>query len=350
VKFKFYLIFFGIFLFARVELVLAADTSLNLVTSPLPINLTTTPGSTVSAQLKIKNGGEHPETLTIGLMKFSAYGEDGKPHLLDREKGDDYFDWITFSEKEFTVNPNEWKTITAYITVPADAAFGYYYAVTFSRRNEEIPGGPRSTKVIGATATLVLLEVRVPNAIRDIEVLEFGTPQHIYEFLPVTFTIKLKNKGNVHVVPKGNIFIDRFGEKKDVAMLTVNELSGNVLPDSNRIFESSWGDGFPVYQERINDDKTVVTDKNGKPVLKLKWDFSQVPKLRWGKYTASLLLVYDDGSRDIPIEGKLSFWVMPWRIIGGSLVIISLVLAGLYSIIKVPIAKIIDRKKSKKVL
>lgn len=349
-KLKLCLLFFGFFLFAKVELALAADTSLNLVTSPLPINLTTTPGSTVSAQLKIKNGGEQPETLTIGLMKFSAFGEEGKPKLLDRGKGDDYFDWITFSENEFTINPNEWKTITATIRIPQQAAFGYYYAVTFSRKNEEISGGPRSTKVVGATATLILLEVRVPNAIRDIEVLEFSTPRQIYEFLPVTFTIKLKNKGNVHVVPKGNIFIDRFGEKKDTAILTVNELSGNVLPDSNRIFESGWSDGFPVYQEKTNGDKAILTDKLGKPVTELRWDFSQVPKLRWGKYTANLLLVYDDGSRDVPIEGKLSFWVIPWRIVGGVLVIISLVLAGLYSIIKVPIGKIIDRKKNKKVL
>jgi hypothetical protein len=30
-----------------------------------------------------------------------------------------------------------------------------------------------------------------------------------------------------------------------------------------------------------------------------------------------MLLVYDDGQRDIPIEGKLEFYVIPWRIIFG---------------------------------
>jgi hypothetical protein len=283
-------------------------------------------------------------------MKFSAYGDEGKPRLLDREKGDDYFDWVTFSENEFTLNPNEWKTITATISVPQAAAFGYYYAVTFSRKNEDIPGGQRTTKVVGATATLVLLEVRVPNAVRNIEVLDFSTPRQIYEFLPVKFSIKLKNKGNVHVIPTGNIFIDRFGETKDVAILTVNELKGNVLPDSNRVFDSSWQDGFPVYVEKTNGDKVVITDKAGKPITQLKWDFSQVPKLRWGKYTANLLLVYDDGTHDVPIEGKLSFWVMPWRIIGGGLVFLMLVLAGLFSIIKVPIGKIAGRNKVKRSL
>jgi hypothetical protein len=332
---------------AGIGLVLAADTGLNLVTSPLPINLVTTPGSTVSAQLKVKNGGDQPETLNVGLMKFSAYGDEGKPRLLDREKGDDYFDWVSFSDNDFVVNPNEWKTITMNIKVPPTAAFGYYYAVTFSRKSEMNAGGPRATKVVGATATLVLLEVRVPNAVRKIEVLQFSTPQQIYEFLPVTFNIKLKNSGNVHVVPTGNIFIDRFGEKKDTAILIVNDLKGNVLPDSNRIFESSWTDGFPVYQEKTTDNQTVVTDKNGKPITQLKWDFSQVPKLRWGKYTANLLLVYDDGTHDVPIEGSLSFWVIPWRIIGGGLAVLLLVLRGLYSMIREPIKKIVDRKKKR---
>jgi hypothetical protein len=324
--------------------ILAADSGLNLVTSPLPINLVTTPGSTVSAQLKIKNGGTQSEDLQIGLMKFAAYGDEGKPVLMDRAKGDDYFDWVSFSENEFTLDPNEWKTITMNINVPKTAAFGYYYAVTFSRKNEDITGGPRSTKVIGATATLVLLEVRVPNAVRNIEVLQFSTPQKIYEFLPVTFTIKLKNTGNVHVVPKGNIFIDHWGETKDTAILPVNDLNGNVLPDSNRIFETTWTDGFPVYQQEMNGDK-VAMDKNGKEITQLTWDFSQVPKLRWGKYTANLLLVYDDGTKDVPIEGSLTFWVIPWRILGAGVVVVGLMLLGLYSILKTPIKKIIDRKK-----
>jgi hypothetical protein len=323
--------------------VLATDGGLNLVVSPLPINLVTEPGSTVSAQLKIKNGGLQPETLEAGLMKFSAYGDEGKPRLTDREKGDDYFDWVSFSEKDFILNPNEWKTITVNITVPKTAAFGYYYAVTFSRKNEEIPGGPRATKVIGATASLILLEVRVPSAVRDIEVLDFSTPKKVYEFLPITFSIKLKNKGNVHVAPKGNIFIDRWGEKKDVAILDINDLQGNVLPDSNRIFESEWSDGFPVYQEK-SDGNRVITDRKGNPVEELKWDFSQVPKLRWGKYTASMLLVYDDGQKDVPIEGKLTFWVVPWRIIGGVAVVLLLMLVGLRSVVLVPIKKLLKKK------
>ncbi|MGB3073255.1 MAG: hypothetical protein WBB68_03290, partial [Candidatus Moraniibacteriota bacterium] len=53
--------------------------------------------------------------------------------------------------------------------------------------------------------------------------------------------------------------------------------------------------------------------------------------LRFGKYTAKMLLVYDDGTRDIPIEGVVSFWVMPWRLIAGAVFISIFFLIGMKS-------------------
>ena len=293
--------------------------ALNLVTSPIPISLITEPGSTVSAQLRVKNAGTKTETLQIGLMKFGAYEEEGKPKLVDREKGDDFFDWVSFSQNSFDVAPNEWKAISATINVPKDAAFGYYYAITFSRAQKETVSGPRQTAIVGATATLVLLEVRVPNAKREVEVLEFSGDHKFYEFLPVTFTVKLKNKGNVHVAPRGNIFISK-GKNKDLAIVEMNPEKGNLLPDSNRIFEAKWIDGFPLYSPKIENEKEIHDDR-GNLVYKLKWDFSQTHKLRWGHYTANMLLVYDDGKRDQAIEGKVSFWVVPWRLAIGGIMI-----------------------------
>lgn len=306
--------------------------TLNLVTSPIPISLITEPESTVSTSLRVKNAGTKTETLEVGLMKFEAFGEEGKPKLLDREKGDDFFDWVSFSENSFEVAPNEWKTITATFTVPKTAAFGYYYAVTFSRAQEEKATDPRQTTIVGATATLVLLEVRVPHAKREVEVLEFSADKMFYEFLPVTFTVKLKNKGNVHVTSRGNIFISK-GSKQDLAIVEVNPEKGNLLPNSNRIFTAKWTDGFPAYTPKI-EDKKEVHDSKGNVVYGLKWDFSQTHKLRWGRYTANMLLVYDDGNRDQAIEGKLSFWVIPWRIFGGGLVVALLTFIGLYATVK----------------
>ncbi|MBX4197687.1 hypothetical protein KW801_04025, partial [Candidatus Saccharibacteria bacterium] len=47
----------------------------------------------------------------------------------------------------------------------------------------------------------------------------------------------------------------------------------------------------------------------------LRWDFSKLPHLKFGHYTANLLAAYDNGQRDVPLEASVSFWVVPWRLI-----------------------------------
>ena len=310
------IVFLGLsgLLFASVPFSVSAqapDDGLRLITSPLPISLIAEPGSTITTDLKIKNGGIQEEKLKIGIMKFKAYEDSGKPALMEPEPGDDFVDWVTFSEPEFTLGSNEWKTITATFTVPESASFGYYYAFVFSRVAEQAPG-ERETVVAGGTAVLVLLEARVPNALREVTVKEFSTKRGFYEFLPATFHVALENTGNVHIAPRGNIFITQNG--KEAALLEVNFEKGNILPNSTRTFDTLWNDGFPLYEGKMEDGK-MIQDVEGNIVQKLTWDWSQASKLRFGKYTAKMLLIYDDGQHDVPIEGVVSFWVIPWRLL-----------------------------------
>src|SRR5690348_4485240 len=79
----------------------AEPNAINLTTSPLPINLITNPGTTVTSDLRVKNSGSTTEKLKVGLLKFGANDTSGQPRLADREPGDDYFDWVTFSENTF---------------------------------------------------------------------------------------------------------------------------------------------------------------------------------------------------------------------------------------------------------
>lgn len=306
-----------------------ADENLNLITSHVPINLSATPGNKVSTPIKLKNGGSQTEKIKVSLLKFKAHGEEGQPELMNPEANDPSSKWITFSETKFSVAPEEWKTITADIDIPQDAAFGYYYAVVFSRDIDDVKTEEKQTVVQGGTAVLILLDVEVPNAKREVSLESFTTDSGIYEFLPAQFNVKVKNTGNIHVAPRGNIFINH-GDEKDIAIIEVNESKGNVLPESSRIFTGSWNDGFPVFGEETKDGK-VVLDDDGNQVKKLQWDFSQLSSLRFGKYSAKVVLVYDDGKRQIPVEGETSFWVIPWRILLAALVLLFFIFMGFRS-------------------
>jgi len=292
---------------------------LSLTTSPIPLSVITTPGKTVTADIRVKNNSTRSEVLKIELLKFGANGESGAPQLQEREAKDDYFSWVSFSENSFTAEPGVWKTVKMTINTPQNAAFGYYLAVLFSRATPDKPTGG-SSAFEGGVASLVLLDVETPGAKREAKVANFTATRKVYEFLPADLNIRLSNPGNVHVAPTGTIFIKRGSAQ--IAELDFNPQRGNILPGSKRMFETSWTDGFPAYIEKTEGNTTTRS---------LKWDFSKLQKLRIGRYTATLVAVYDNGKRDVPVEATVSFWVIPWRILGVILLIVLLVFGGIFA-------------------
>lgn len=319
------------------------STAFRLTTSPTSINVSGAPGSTITTEIRVKNDGAASERIKTTLMKFSASGEEGKPALLDRTPADEYFDWVSFSPSVFDVSPNEWITVKMTIVLPKSAAFGYYYAPTFSR--ESAPkASSKSNVLLGSVAVLVLVEAKVPGAQRVAALLSFKTVKKSYEYLPASFAIKVRNTGNVHVVPGGDVIIRR--GNKEIGRIPVNSAHGNVLPQSNRIFTATWNDGYPY-----NVDKTVngstVRDKQGTVEQTLSWNTDKITRLRFGKYTAQLLMVYDDGKRDVPLEAYVSFWVIPWRLIGAALLVIIIPAGGVYGVMRWRINKL--RKVTKRV-
>ena len=320
------------------------DQAFNIITSPLPINLTAKPGETLTTDIRVKNGGTETEQLKVTLMKFSAYGDEGKPAIADRAPGDDYFDWVSFSPQIFEAPANVWVTVKMTITLPKTAAFGYYYAPVFSRASAPIPAKGKQNSLLGSAAVLVLVDVDAPGAKRTANIESFSVGKHVYEFLPATFSIRIHNSGNVHLMPNGNVFIKQ--GSKELATLHVQPAQANVLPNSSRVFTSKWSDGFPAYLPKEAGGK-VVLDNNDQPVTELKWDFSKLSKLRFGRYTAHLLMAYDDGQRDVPLEAVASFWVIPWRILAVVLVIVLLVGAGIWSVSRNVAKKVRTPRKSR---
>src|SRR3989337_1226837 len=96
-------IFFASFLITTVAIGLLkvhAASGINLTASPLPIVLSAKPGETITTELRIKNSSTTTERLQVRLMKFSS-NDQGEVKLEDKAKGDDYFDWVSFSPSRF---------------------------------------------------------------------------------------------------------------------------------------------------------------------------------------------------------------------------------------------------------
>lgn len=309
----------------------AADESSNILSlkiNPPIVQLITKPGQPISYTIRIQNTGTQAEQVRVDRLKFSAEGEDGNPTLAEPDPTDDFMEWFTVSETSLKLAVNEERLVKVVIHPHSSAVGGYYYALSFKRdiRTQKQEESGSKSIITGGVATLILLTVDAPNVTRSLELVDFGTTRRVYEYLPVELSVRLKNTGDVHLVPDGSIFIDSKGA--DTATIDFNPASGNVLPNSNRTFTLAWNDGFPVRQPKQVDDK-VVTDKNGRAVQELKWDLTQVPKFRIGKYVAKVVVVYHDGVRDVPLRGEVSFWVLPWKLLLIGLLIVWFFLLGL---------------------
>ena len=304
----------------------------NMIITPVSQQLEVQQGGSVSTNIQIQNQGNSTEHIKAQIYTFNANGQDGTPRLIKPAATDDFINWAKLSKTQFDAEPNVWNSVTLTIDTPKSAAFGYYYAIIFSRADQNIVD--KQANFLGAVTSLVLLNVQAPGATRKLNITEFSTSKKSMEFLPATFTVRMHNIGNTHVAPRGNIFIKKGSD--NIAILEVNLAKGQILPNSYRVFEAKWSDGTPAYKQKIVNG-TAALDKNGKPIIKLSWDKFSFDKLRFGRYTAKLVMVYNNGNGDIAENTELSFWVIPWRIIGFSLLGLIVVGAGLWSLLVRPL-------------
>ena len=323
----------------------AATTGIDLTVSPVFINLLTDPGKPVKTEVKIKNNNNQTEYLEIRYATFEATSDGARPKLIDADPGDEMFHWISVSSPQFTLAPLETKTIGVTITPAKTAGLGYYYGIIFQRIAEQEATGKQAI-VAGAPAVSILLEVKSPNAKRELQLVDFTTDNLFYEYLPTTFRATIKNTGNIHLMPAGDIFIDSL-TTKEVAILPFNEARGNILPQSTRTFEVTWDDAMIVRTSEDEEGHALV-DKEGNLKPRTSWDFAKADKFRIGKYTANILMVYDNGERDVPLEATVSFWVIPWKILAIAAVIATFFIVGLRSTIMSWIRKMRSASSAKK--
>jgi hypothetical protein len=232
------------------------------------------------------------------------------------------------------------------ISIPNYASLGYYYAVLFIPKSAQTSSNV-SEQIKGANAIFVLVDTNSTNEAKQISLTSFSSLSGLYQFLPATFNILVKNIGNIHLIPQGDVYISRTLNGKVIDTLPINSNLGNILPNSSRQFTAIWTDGLPSFEAKTVDGQ-ALTVKNGQPVEQLRWNFSEpISKFRFGKYYAHLVLVYNNGNHDVPINAYLTFWVIPWKLI---LIILAAIAAVIvfWKSIKKGIKQLITRNKNKK--
>jgi hypothetical protein len=302
----------------------AAEGEFYLQVSPSPLVTTLKPGQQSTLDLKVRNAGTETEKLTITPRSFKV-NNDGKVEFNDTQ-APEVAEWINFREKDFSVEPGQWFDQQVTIDVPKDAGFSYSFALLITRQKAETPNVDKGQELKGQVAVFALLNIDRPGAVRELQLESLKTEAGIYEYLPSKLDLRLKNTGNTIVRPSGNVFIQRGSQDTEpIDTLAVNQAGGYILPGTVRSLAVDWDNGFPV----------VKKDTQQSPTREyVDWDWSNLSNIRFGHYTAKAVVIYNDGQRDIPLMAEVGFWVIPWKLLLGVLVILALLAFGVWSVVR----------------
>lgn len=293
----------------------AVSSDFSLQVSPSPLVATLKPGQNTDLELKIHNGGSSTENLKIAARGFTQDNANGKI-VIDDASPTDVGGWVSFSKPTFTIASGQWITEKVHMAIPSQAGFSYSFALVISRQTNVL--APSGQSVNASVAVFTLINIDRPGAVKKLEIKNVTSSQNIYEYLPATFDIAIKNTGNTIVQPFGDVYIQRGdNDQHPITALGLNDMHGYILPGKTRTLTVSWVDGFPAYK--------TTTDANGNQKQDLAWNWSKLSNFRIGSYTAKVYAVYNDGQRDVPLEQNVTFWVLPWRLILGTLILIALI-------------------------
>jgi hypothetical protein len=294
----------------------AAGNDFDIQVSPSPLVVTLKPGKQQTTSLAVRNLSNHPETLYPKLNGFT-FDKNGKNIKLLETAPAVIGDWTHFKAPSVTIAPGASQNVDIMFDTPATAGFSYSFAITLSRNpNDNIQKDGVSLK--GSVAVFTLVNIDRPGAKRALSIDSLKTDHSSYQYLPATVNLQVRNSGNVIDQPQGTIYIQRtFSSNKPIATLPVNANSNYVLPGTSRTFSATWNSGFPRY----------VTDTDGG--RHLSWDWKHLGDLRFGRYVAKVVVIYNDGTRDVPVIASYSFWVIPWVLIIGTLVILIILGMGI---------------------
>ncbi len=317
-------------------------TPIDLTVSPPVFDLNAKPGDKITESFRVRNNQSSSIDLQVSARRLISDPNSGSPVPESQATGEE-LSWVSFKPGEFSAKPREWTTVNFTIDIPQDAAFGYYYVFSISPKSQEKQKNT-GTSITGELLVVVLLNVNKEGSISKADLISFKTENMLTQYLPVKFQVNLENPGNVHVKPRGNIFISRNG-KDEIAILDVNNVNGSILPGGKRTFEAEWNDGFITNQQVVDENGNPKLDKNGNPVEELKINWNKLTSFRIGPYNAQLLLIYDDGQKDQVIESQLKFWVIPYIPIIVLVAGIVIIILGLRLILKAYINKELKKRE-----
>ena len=266
----------------------------DFVVGPGRAELEIRPGETVIYEISVANRISDGRVFDLEVEDIGGTTDGSKAVVLLGEETGPYTvkDYFDFPEESFKLNLGERARIPVTISVPPDAEPGGYYGSVLvstvrTEETEQVDASVPRSPIIARIGTLFF--ITVPGEIEkagETKEITLADKKWWYESGPIDFNILYENTGSIHLGPYGELRIKNlFGEEVGFVELE----PWFVLPKSLRSRDVSW-------------DRELLL----------------------GRYVATAQI--NRGYDDIVDEVSVVFWVLPWKIVGGTFLVIFIII------------------------
>jgi hypothetical protein len=291
-------------------------------------------GDHINDKLFISNLSQKDDLrISIRMVDFSAQDETGTPALqLAPNAAQTPWSLKPFLKiaNTLTVPAGKSTYLPFNISIPKGQGAGSYYsAIEYVAENAQTQ---QKVNIAASTASLVF--VTVPGSANEqLTFKQFGTYvpsaddqtgkfQNMFTTTkPKTMAYRLQNNGNVAEQPQGSIIIKNMFGKTTKTIDKANPKNQLALRGQTRRFEVC-----------INEGQEAKVASNGQPATQT---VCKDPSLMPGRYTAKLAVLYGlNGNNTQEVTATASFWYLPWWSIAGAAIVVLLIVALIWMIIR----------------
>jgi hypothetical protein len=274
--------------------------------TPATIEETINPGVFKEYSVTIENLKNAEQTFYLFTRNIKGVRDGGVPIFANdnnEKTGYELADWITLPVTELTLGANEKSTIAFTMNVPMEASPGSHFGGVFI--SVEAPQIENNGAAVGYQVANII-SIRVSgDATEEADIRQFSTSEFLYGSQNIDFEVHIENKGNVLIKPSGPLEIyNMLGNK--VGTMTFNEEQFAVFPGDTREFKN------------------------------IKWEGDSIG---FGRYEAILSPVYGDEGAKKTMSSTVSFWILPWNIIGPAVAVLALILLIVFVFVRLYIRR-----------
>lgn len=262
--------------------VLAAS-GLSFSVTPTIFDMAAMPGQAWNSAVKVVNNNPYDLTIYASVVNFVPQGERGHGAFLPISETDEaqtLAEWMTVSAEPFVIPQESSVSIPVNISVPSDASPGGHYAAIMVGTRPPVESGKIEIKTSQIITSLFFVRI-AGDVVERGEVRTFRTGSWFAGKPEMNFEVRFENKGNVHLLPRGEIkVLNMWGRERGIIPINHETNFGNVLPESVRQFDFTW---------------------RGEASL-----------LDIGRYRAELTLAYGEEEQKF-VTRSVAFWVIPLK-------------------------------------